>query len=132
MDQRLAVCRLVHCALHSLETRHHASERSEPAHSLHLAQLRPQIVKIELAFGHLGRELLGILNLDGFGGTLNQADDIAHAKDSSGDALGVERLELVECLADAGKLDRLAGHGPHRERSTATGITIHSGEDYAR
>jgi hypothetical protein len=99
VDQRLAVLRLVHRALHALEAGHHAGQRAEAAHALHLLQLHAQVVEVELALGHLGRELFGILDLDGLGGALDQADDVAHAEDAAGDAAGVERLDRVEALA---------------------------------
>ena len=107
-------------------------ERAEAAHALHLAELGPQVVEVELALGHLGRELLGFLDLDRLGGALDQADDVAHAEDSAGDAVGVEGLELVERLADAGELDRLAGDRAHRERRAAARIAVHAGQDHAR
>ena len=39
---------------------------------------------------------------------LHQADDVAHAEDAARHALGAELLELVERLAHAEELDRLA------------------------
>src|SRR6266581_4345241 len=48
-------------------------------------------------------------------GVFDQRDDIAHAEDAAGDAVGMERLEGVELLADADQLDRPAGDGAHRQ-----------------
>ena len=39
-DQRLVVLRLVHRALHALHAGHHPGQRAEPAHALHLPELR--------------------------------------------------------------------------------------------
>ena len=91
----------------------------------------PEVVEVELALGHLGRELLGFLDLDRLGGALDEADDVAHAEDAAGDALGVEGLELVERLADAGELDRLAGDRAHRQRRATARIAVHAGQDHA-
>ena len=90
-----------------------------------------EVVEVELALGHLGRELLGILDLDRLRGALDQADDVAHAEDAAGDAVRVEGLELVDRLADAGELDRLAGDRAHRQRRAAAGIAVHAGQDHA-
>ncbi len=48
------------------------------------------VVEIELAFGHAGRELLGLFLVDVGDGFFHQADDVAHAEDAAGDALRVE------------------------------------------
>ena len=96
------------------------------------SKLRPEIVEVEFALGHLGRELLSFLDLDRLRGALDQADDVAHAEDSPGDPVGMEGFELVERLADAGELDRLAGNRAHRKRSAATCVAVHSGQDHAR
>ena len=74
---------------------------------------------------------LGLFDLDRLGGALDQADDVAHAEDAAGDALGMERLERVELLAGAGELDRLAGDGAHRQRRAAARIAVHAGQDDA-
>ena len=66
------------------------------------------------------------------GGPLDQADDVAHAEDAAGDAVGVEGLELVDRLAGAGELDRLAGDRAHRQRRAAAGIAVHAGQDRRR
>ena len=39
----------------------------------------------------------------------DEAEDVAHAEDALGHALGAELFERVELLADADELDRLAG-----------------------
>ncbi len=45
--------------------------------------------------------------------------------------LGVELLELVELLAHADELDRLAGDGPDRQRGAAAGVAVELGQDHA-
>jgi hypothetical protein len=62
------VLRLVHRAFHALHARKHVGERAEAAHALHLLDLHAKVVEVELALGHLGRELFRVLDLDRFGG----------------------------------------------------------------
>ena len=45
--------------------------------------------------------------------------------------LGIERLELVELLTLADKLDRHAGDPPHRQCRPAAGIAVELGQDHA-
>ena len=93
------------------------------------AELRAQIVHVELTLGHFAlRHLLGVFLLDRFGSALDQADHVAHAEDAAGDALGMEGLERIELFAGAGELDRLAGDGAHRQRRTAARIAVHAGQ----
>src|SRR4029078_3962518 len=72
----------------------------------------------------------GVLHLDGFGSTLNQADDVTHAEDAPGNPVWMEGLQIVERFADAGELNRLAGDRAHAERGTTAGIAIHAGENH--
>jgi len=54
-----------------------------------------------------GGEALGLVLVGGFGGALDQCDDIAHAEDAASDAAGVKRLQRVDFLAGADEHDRL-------------------------
>ena len=74
------------------------------------------------------RELLGLFLVDRLGRLLDQADDVAHAEDAAGDALGMEGLERVELFAGAEELDRLAGDGAHRQRRAAARIAVDAGQ----
>ena len=40
----------------------------------------------------------------------------------------MEVLQRVHLLADAEKLDRLAGHGAHRQRRAAAAVAVHAGQ----
>jgi hypothetical protein len=62
---------------------------------------------------------------------LHQADHVAHAQDARRHALRVKRLEIVELLADAHELDRLAGDRFEAQRRTAAGVAIELGQDRA-
>ena len=59
-------------------------------------------------------------------------EDVAHAEDAVGRAVGMERLERVELLAHAHELQRLPGDVADRKRRAAARIAIHLGEDDAR
>ena len=63
-------------------------------------------------------------SLDRVLGLLDQRQDVAHAEDARGHAVGVEVLELVELLADRGELDRLAGDRLDRERRAAARVAV--------
>ena len=119
-------------ALQLLHARKHARQRAKPAHALHLLQLGAQIVHVELTLGHLRGERFGFVLLDGFGGTLNKADNVAHAEDASGNAAGVEDVQPIQLFAGADKLNRLARHSAHGERGAPACIAIHTGQYDAR
>ncbi len=87
-----------------------------------------QIVEVELALRHLAGERLGLVGLDRLLRTLDQADDVAHAEDAAGDAIGMKAFEPVQPLADAGELDRLAGDRAHRQRRAAARIAVEAGQ----
>ena len=62
----------------------------------------------------------------------DQGDDVTHAKDATGDALGVKGLDRVHLFAKADKADRLAGDSAHRQGRTAATVAVHPGQDDAR
>ena len=115
-------------ALRLLHAGDHPRQRAKPAHPLHLRQLGPQVVHVELTLGHLGSHAFGVFGLDRLRSAFDQADDVTHAEDAAGNALRMKRLERIELLAGAGELDRLARDRAHRQRRTAAGIAIHTGQ----
>src|SRR5262249_26291678 len=64
-------------------------------------------------------------------GLLDERHDVAHAKDTSGEAVGVKGLEGIGLLAGAHELDGYAGNLAHGERRAAAGVAIYLGEDEA-
>ena len=64
-------------------------------------------------------------------GPLDERQDVAHAEDPAGEAVGVEDLERVGLLAGAQELDRDAGDRADRERRAAAGVAVDLGEDQA-
>src|SRR5437868_5899694 len=80
---------------------HHPHDAAHPAHAAQLAQLSRQIIEIEIALLEFRGEPFRLVLVGGLGSAFDQADDIAHAEDAAGDALGMERFERVDLLADA-------------------------------
>jgi hypothetical protein len=87
----------------------HLEDGLHRAHLAHLVELDEEVVEAHLALGHLLLGLGDLLLVEGLLGLLDQRDDVAHAEDAAGDAVGVELLDRVELLADTDELDRLAG-----------------------
>ncbi len=108
---------------------HHAHHALHAAHFDHLFKLHLEVVHIELTLRHALHHLFGLLGLDGFLGFLNQRDNVAHAEDTARDALRLESLKRVHLFAQTDEFDRLASHGTHRERRTATAIAVHPSQD---
>ena len=61
------------------------------------------------SLAQLALERLGLVLVELALGLLDERQDVAHAEDPLGHAVGVEALELVELLAGGGEQDRLAG-----------------------
>ncbi len=87
-----------------------------------------EVLEGELALLESSRRLLGLLLVEHRLRLLDEGEDVPHAQDPAGHPLGVERLEIVETLADAGELDRGTGHLPHRDGGPATGVAVELGE----
>ena len=132
VDQRLVVGAAIgHRRLRLLEARQHARQRAKAAHAAHLVQLRAQVVHVELTLGHLLGQLVGFLGVDRLGRLFNQRHDVAHTQDALGDARGVERLDRVQLLARARKLDRTARDRAHRQRRAAARVAVHARQHHA-
>src|SRR5688500_8617524 len=107
-------------------------QRGDAAHLLHLHDLLLEVLEVEaLALLHLLGDALRLLEVDLGVRLLDQREDVAHAEDARRHALGMERLQAVELLRDAGELDRLAGDVAHGERRAAARIAVELGEDHA-
>ena len=64
---------------------------------------------VNFPFSILAWSLAGLLLVELLHRLVHQADDVAHAQDALGHALGAELFQRVELLADAQELHRLAG-----------------------
>src|SRR5439155_735858 len=98
---------------HTLHVAQHAGHVSA---FLHLRDLCLEILQVEApAPLQLFGDALRLVEVDPGMRFLDQPEDVAHAEDPCRHALGVEGLDAGKLLADAGKLDRLAGDVPDRE-----------------
>src|SRR5437899_4140959 len=120
----------VHVGLAGLRLAHHlrrqlVDQARQAAHLLHLRDLREEVVEVEAgaALDLVGQLLRG-LQVHALLHFLDEGDDVAHAEHAAGVALGIEHLEPVDLLADAGELDRRAGDLPHRECRAAARIAV--------
>ena len=125
---------LIQVAAHLVERALAAGKHAQNA--LHTAHLLDGLHLVEhVVHGKaLAQHALGSLELLGIGcllGFLDNADDVAHAQDALGHAIGIERLQRIGLLAHAHELDGLAGHLAHRKRAAATGIAVELGDDHA-
>ena len=80
------------------------------------------------------KHALGIFDLLGVGHLLrllDNANDVTHAQDALGHAIGIERLERIGLLAHRDKLDGLTGNLAHGQGTAATGIAVELGNDDA-
>ena len=125
---------LIEIAAHLVEgtlaAREHAQDALHAAHLLDGLHLLQHVVHGEAIAQHAlgGGDLLG---RGGLLGLLDDADDVAHAEDALGHALGVEHLERIGLLAHRDELDGFAGHLAHRERAAAAGVAVELGDDHA-
>src|SRR5207253_1471782 len=116
--------------IHTTDIWQFVHETAEAAHVLHLLQLIAEVFEIEtFTFLELFRQFFGFIFIKGLLGLLDKAEHVAHAEDPRSDPLRVERIERIALLAHTDELDRLAGNRTHRQRSTATGVTVDLGQD---
>ena len=111
--------------------RHHLHEAAEVAHLLDLGHLLEEVLERELALEHAVGGVLGLLLVEGLLGLVDEGEDVAHAEDAAGEAVGVEQVEVVELLAGGGEGDGLAHDLLDREGGAAAGVAVELGEDDA-
>ena len=113
------------------EAGEHAEDAIERAEALDHFHLIKEVVEVELAGLHALGSGHGFLFVDFIGDLFDHGDDVSHAEDSVGHAVGVEFGEVFHLLAFTDVFDGLAGDGAHGEGSSASGVTIEFGEDEA-
>ena len=74
---------------------------------------------------------LGLLLVEGLLGLVDEGEDVAHAEDAPGQAVGVEQVEVGQLLAGGREGDRLADDLLDRQRGAAAGVAVELGEDDA-
>ena len=108
-------------------------ERAQATHALHLAQLLQKVVEVKaLAALDLGRQLLCFGHVHIGRHLLHQGHNVAHAQHAVGMAVGVKQLNTIELFAHAHILNGRTRDRAHRQRRTATRITIGFGQHNAR
>ena len=106
------------CSLHL--RRQFVHHRRQATHLFHLADLGEEVIQIEPAAAlELFGQTAGCLVVDAGLRLLDQGEDVAHAEDAIGHAVGVKGVEPVEFFAGAHELDRAAGDRLDRERRPA-------------
>src|SRR5690606_7808780 len=106
----------------------HLQDLAERADLLQLPHLDEHVLEREVA------EVLHlpvVVRLEGLR-LLDQREDVAHAEDAPGDAVGVEGLQPTQLLARAREVDRLARHVLGREGGAAAGVAVELRHDQAR
>ena len=64
-------------------------------------------------------------------GAFHQADDVAHAENAVGHAVGMEHVECLHLFAGTYKENGLVDHGAYGECRTASGVAVQFGEYHA-
>ena len=97
---------------------------------LHLVQLFAEVVEVEgFAFRHFGGEFARFFFVNLVFEVFDEAEDVAHAEDARGDAVGVEGFERFGFFADAEEFDRFAGDVADGERRPAARVAVDFGKD---
>jgi len=109
----------------------HAKEIFEGAHAFEHFELGEEVLEIEGGGAQFALHAECVFFGNGFGGFLDEADDVAHAEDAAGEAVGVEGLELVEFFAGSCKFDGAFGDFSEGEGGSAAGVAIEFGENDA-
>src|SRR6266571_7344001 len=114
-----------------VEAGNHLHHLPQWSHTFQLTHGVEKIFQIELALLEFGLGLECLFLVDGFLRPLNEGENVAHAQDTRGEAVWIERLQSIGFFADAHKFDRYACNGTNGEGGTAPGVTIHFGQDHA-
>ncbi len=120
---------LRHLFFQRAHARQHPHDAGKITHFLKLFELCQKVVQVKLTLAQLLGHFLGVFGLDVFGSLFNQADNIAHAKNTVGDTIRMEGFHLVDFFADTDHLDRAAGDLTHRKGGTTARITINTGQN---
>ena len=109
----------------------HAQQVLHRAELAHLLQLIEKIIQTEGTGRQLFSGLACLLLIELLLRLLDKRHDVAHIENARRHTVGVEDLEVLQPLAGGGEQDRLAGHGRHGQRGTATGVAIKLGQHHA-
>ncbi len=110
---------------------HHAKQILHRPKFSDLAELAEHVVQPEGVAADFVFERRAVEGGGGFGRLLDQAHNVAHAKDAPRQARGVHALELIGLFAGAKEMDGQAGDVAHRNGGAAAGIAVQPGQDEA-
>ena len=96
------------------EFRHHLEQSSERPQLADLFDLIAEIFQREIVAEQFFLHFLGGILIDRLLHLVDQGQDIAHAQNARGNAVGMERLERIGFLAHADKFQRLPGDAANR------------------
>ena len=116
---------------HLAHSGHHLHHRLQRTHFLQALQLIAEILEIELIFPELGLEPTRLFLVNNVLRLFDQRQNVAHAENAAGHAVGMKLLELIDLLADSREDDRLSHNLTHRQRGASAGIAVKLGEDHA-
>ena len=91
------------------DTGQHTHKAAQIAHFFYLRQLIAQIFQSELAFHGAFGGFFRFFLVDGFGGSLDQADNVAHAENAPGNPFRLKDFKGIQFFADAHQLNRTSG-----------------------
>src|SRR5436309_2462892 len=86
--------------------------------------------RVGTSAAHLLLDVERLLCVDLLLGLLDQAEDVAHAKDPTRYTVGVKALEVLELLPHRRVEDRLAGHRLDRERGASPRVAVQLGHHH--
>ncbi len=109
--------------------RHHLQQPLREPSFADLFDLISEVFKREIVAEQLLLHFLGGLEIDVLLDLVDEREDITHAEDARGNAVGMERFEGIALFAHADELKRLTGDGTDGESGAAAGIAVHFGED---
>ncbi len=91
-----------------------------------------EVLQRELVLLDVAGKLLGLLLIHLGLGLLDETEHVAHAQDSLGHPVGMERLQIGDLLTHPDKFDWFICDVMYRESCAAACISIELGQDHAR
>ncbi|CAN4031461.1 Stage 0 sporulation A-like protein, partial [Dysosmobacter welbionis] len=112
-------------------TGHHAGDLAQVTHIPQLLELFVVILQRQAVFPELFLQLGGLIFVVGLLGLFDEGQHIAHTQNAGCHPVRMEGLDHIQLLAGTHELDGLAGGGPNRESSAATGVAVQLGQHHA-
>ncbi len=117
---------------HAAHARQFVQHAGHAAQFFHLLELLQQIFQIKaLTLLELLGQFIGFILVQLAFCFFHQAQHIAHAENPGRYPIRIEGFQGIRLFAHTDEFDGFAGNMPHREGSTATGITIGLGQHHA-